>query len=66
VTVRVLEVKLDRKQIALTMRSERAPGTGAKPPVAAGGGGRAPNASPDKPSSPFNNPFGALKGKSRG
>jgi len=64
VNVRVLEVKLDRKQIALTLRSERAPGPTAKPPVASGGGGRAPKGSPDKPSSPFNNPFGALKGKS--
>ncbi len=67
VTVRVLEVKLDRKQIALSMKSER---DGARPPVGApaGGGGPrpardrgAPTAAPAPPRAPapFNNPFAA-------
>src|SRR6185369_4539630 len=68
VSVRVLEVKLDRRQIALSMRSERAPDASPKPPIPArssgrGVGGATPKASPPKPSAPFNNPFGRLKGK---
>jgi uncharacterized protein len=65
VTVRVLEVKLDRKQIALSMKSER----GAEQPVsttAMGGGGPrpprdrgAPAPTPPKAAAPFNNPFAA-------
>ena len=64
VSVRVLEVKLDKKQIALTMKSERA----AERPAAASAGqpsaGRAAKSSggpppPSKPATPFNNPFAA-------
>ncbi len=54
VTIRILEIKMDRRQIALTMRSER--------PANAGRPGNAA-AQSSKPSSPFNNPFGGLKGK---
>jgi uncharacterized protein len=64
VTVRVLEVKLDKKQIALTMKAERSaeqaprPSSppGGRPP--AGGGDRRPPP-PSKPATPFNNPFAA-------
>jgi protein Tex len=74
VTVRVLEVKLDKKQIALTMKSERsaeqparpAPPAGGRPP---GNQGRPPAREPAtadrrpppaaKPATPFNNPFAA-------
>ena len=64
VTVRVLEVKLDRKQIALTMKTERAASTAARP---SGGerprsNERAPRpapAAPPKAPAPFNNPFAA-------
>jgi uncharacterized protein len=73
VTVRVLEVKLDKKQIALTMKSERgaegAAGTSASPNAARPAGGpsgprprgsdRPPPPAPSKPSVPFNNPFAA-------
>ncbi len=70
VTVRVLEVKLDKKQIALTMKSERGserpapsqpmandrrPGPGDRRPAA---NDRAPAAAP-KAAAPFNNPFAA-------
>jgi uncharacterized protein len=63
VTVRVLEVKLDKKQIALTMKAERAerpaqaPSSprGAQAPRDRGG----PSAPPPRPSTPFNNPFAA-------
>jgi protein Tex len=74
VSVRVLEVKLDKQQIALSMRSgsnadvargprpdsqdRRGPGPGKGP--------RGPAAPPPQPNRPFNNPFaslGKLKGK---
>jgi protein Tex len=67
VSVRVLEVKLDKKQIALTMKAERsaatAPTSGPRPPA-----GRPPVAEPNrqpppKPATPFNNPFAALAKK---
>ena len=73
VTVRVLEVKLDKKQIALTMKAERterpaqAPSSPRRSPGPARRGGRpAPprdrggsaRAAP-RPSTPFNNPFAA-------
>jgi uncharacterized protein len=63
VTVRVLEVKLDRKQIALTMKSGRA--SSATAPRLSGDalprtGDRAPRpAPPPKAAAPFNNPFAA-------
>ncbi|HEY2902766.1 MAG TPA: Tex family protein [Polyangia bacterium] len=72
VTVRVLEVKLDRKQIALTMKAERAASAPTEkreaPPSRSGfqsrGGGASPPPaapfSPPPPKSPFNNPFAAL------
>jgi uncharacterized protein len=73
--VRVLEVKLDKKQIALTMRSERGAERSAGAPARAERdergaprqprppGGR-PGAGdrrppPSKPAAPFNNPFAA-------
>jgi uncharacterized protein len=65
VTVRVLEVKLDKKQIALTMKAERTERTAAGPSPPRGppptpprdrGG---PSAPPPRPSTPFNNPFAA-------
>src|SRR3954469_25374980 len=67
VTVRVLEVKLDRKQIALTMKTERAPSASAPrpsgdehPPARNRGPGPAPSGPPaHKPAAPFNNPFAA-------
>ena len=68
VTVRVLEIKLDKKQIALTMKSERSAESHPKPPA----GPRPPSGSrpnndrddrrpppPQKPAAPFNNPFAA-------
>ncbi len=65
VTVRVLEVKLDKKQIALTMKSERTPSTSAPRPSdneRPRNGDRAsrpaPSAPPKAPA-PFNNPFAA-------
>jgi uncharacterized protein len=66
VTVRVLEVKLDKKQIALTMKSER-PATAAPPerrdaPPPRDRGRAAPPAPPPRPSAPFNNPFAAAFG----
>jgi len=76
VTVRVLEVKLDKQQIALTMKSERPAQTGAAPRAERsggdGGGGPAHGGRPrgdareparsggPKPATPFNNPFAAL------
>jgi hypothetical protein len=72
VTVRVLEVKLDKKQIALTMKSERGAERGRAPTKEGGAGARAvggagkptaadaPRAAPSGPKTPFNNPFGAL------
>ena len=65
VTVRVLEVKLDKKQIALTMKSERAPSTSAPRPSGderPRNGERAPRPAPSPPPkapAPFNNPFAA-------
>jgi protein Tex len=68
VTVRVLEVKLDKKQIALTMKSERpaeAPAAGPAPiararPAGGDRGDRRPAPGPaPKPATPFNNPFAA-------
>jgi uncharacterized protein len=74
VTVRVLEVKLDKKQIALTMKAERGQPSAARPPERGpqrppeprdrGGrpGGGAPGRPPAPPpaKTPFNNPFAAL------
>ncbi len=66
VTVRVLEIKLDKKQIALTMKSER--GAASERPAAAPGGqpsagrdAKGPGGPPPpaKPATPFNNPFAA-------
>ena len=70
VTVRVLEVKLDKKQIALTMKSQSERGAASERPATAPGGqpsaGRAgkgpggpPPPPPSKPATPFNNPFAA-------
>jgi uncharacterized protein len=64
VTVRVLEVKLDKKQIALTMKAERAaqgPSAprGPAPQRDRGGDRGRPSAPPPRPSTPFNNPFAA-------
>lgn len=67
VSVRVLEVKLDKKQIALTMKAERPAHTGAPPPRTNDGPrDRRPGGPPNKPSAPppranvpFNNPFAA-------
>jgi uncharacterized protein len=56
VTVRVLEIKLDKKQIALTMKSQSERGAASERPAAAPGGH--PSAGP-KPATPFNNPFAA-------
>jgi uncharacterized protein len=78
VTVRVLEVKLDRKQIALTMKSERgaarsrpAASTSPRPDGGGGGGNRGGQRPPaagggggGQPRTPFNNPFASL-GKPR-
>jgi uncharacterized protein len=66
VTVRILEVKLDRRQIALTMRSERQANAAPQPASAARPSKRDAGAKPSKPSAPFNNPFGGLKGKLSG
>jgi len=63
VSVRVLEVKLDRRQIALTMRSERSANTGPSPASPRRAEKRADAPQPPTPSAPFNNPFGGLKGK---
>ena len=76
VTVRVLEVKREKNQIALTMKAERPQGASAGAPRAAadapankgpssgGGGGktRFEKPAPAKPAAPapFNNPFAAL------
>jgi transcriptional accessory protein Tex/SPT6 len=70
--VRVLEVKLDRKQIALTMKTERAqsasaprPSNDERPRSSDRGPRPAPSAPPAKPA-PFNNPFAAaLANKSK-
>jgi uncharacterized protein len=66
VTVRVLEVKLDKKQIALTMKAERAerperPAQAPSPPrgPAAPRDRGQPSAPPPRPNTPFNNPFAA-------
>jgi protein Tex len=75
VTVRVLEIKLDKRQIALTMKSERAaqaapprPDT-ARPPTGSPpsrGRREAPAPQPPpRPQTPFNNPFAALGDKLR-
>ena len=63
VSVRVLEVKLDRRQIALTMRSERPVKSTLHGPSPVRSGGPKPGAAPPKTAAPFNNPFGGLKGK---
>jgi protein Tex len=81
VTVRVLEVKLDKQQIALTMKTERQAErpaqVAAAPRSGAGGGGPAQGGRPrgdareptrpggSKPATPFNNPFAALANKQR-
>jgi uncharacterized protein len=69
VSVRVLEVKLDKKQIALTMKAERsAEAQAARPPAGdrrpTGDRRPAPPAkpAPPKPATPFNNPFAAALG----
>lgn len=64
VTVRVLEVRLDRKQIALTMRSGEARPSAQTSGPRPSPSPRAPSASPP-PNRPFNNPFADL-GKLRG
>jgi hypothetical protein len=66
----VLEVKLDKKQIALTMKSERPAYTGAPQQRPNDGPrDRRPSGPPNKPSAPppranvpFNNPFAAALG----
>ena len=76
VTVRVLEVKREKNQIALTMKAERPQSAAAgaphaseapanRPPAGGGGGGgkaRFEKPAPAKPAAPapFNNPFAAL------
>jgi uncharacterized protein len=76
VSVRVLEVKLDKKQIALTMKSQSQSGSDARGERSAGGArppddGRrplrdrgAPPPPPPKPT-PFNNPFAALANRGK-
>jgi len=60
VTVRVLEVKLDKKQIALTMKAERTERQAPSPPRGPSTPReRGPAAPPPRPSTPFNNPFAA-------
>jgi hypothetical protein len=74
VSVRVLDVKLDKQQIALSMKSgsagdvSRGPRPAEQGPRSGGPnrGPRPPSAPPPQPSRPFNNPFaglGKLKGK---
>ena len=74
VSVRVLDVKLDKQQIALSMKSgstgdvARGPRPAEQAPRGGGPnrGPRPPSAPPSQPSRPFNNPFaglGKLKGK---
>jgi uncharacterized protein len=71
VTVRVLDVKLDKKQIALTMKSQSERGA-ERPTAGSPGAARAPGGPggprgpgpkgappPAKPATPFNNPFAA-------
>jgi uncharacterized protein len=72
VSVRVLDVKLDKQQIALSMRSGSSSDVSRGPRPAEqdrrGGqnrGPRPPAAPPPQPKSPFNNPFAGL-GKLRG
>jgi uncharacterized protein len=74
VSVRVLDVKLDKQQIALSMKSGSNADVSRGPRPAEqdrrGGGGpnknpRGPAAPPPQPSKPFNNPFAGL-GKLRG
>ena len=67
VSVRVLDVKLDKQQIALSMRSGSASDVARAPhpagPDHRGGGqnrGPRPPAAPPPPSRPFNNPFAGL------
>ncbi len=60
VTVRVLEVKLDKKQIALTMKAERVERTAQAPSPPRGPSAprdRGGLAATPRPSTPFNNPF---------
>jgi uncharacterized protein len=63
VSVRVLEVKLDKKQIALTMKAERSTERPAPSPSSPRGPApqrdRGPSAPPPRPNTPFNNPFAA-------
>jgi uncharacterized protein len=74
VSVRVLDVKLDKQQIALSMRSGSSNDVSRGPRPADQdrrggspnrGGPRPPMAPPPQPKSPFNNPFAGL-GKLRG
>jgi hypothetical protein len=70
VSVRVLEVKLDKQQIALSMRSGSNADVvrGPRPsgsdrndrPGGPGKGPRGPSAPAPQPSRPFNNPFAGL------
>jgi hypothetical protein len=69
--VRVLEVKLDKKQIALSMKSERPAFTGGAPTGQRttdqnrdrrGGSAPPPKAPPPRQNVPFNNPFAAALG----
>ena len=67
VTVRVLEVNLDKKQIALTMKTRargenvrpRRPGVNLPPGAIAARAGKTAPPPPPKPATPFNNPFAA-------
>jgi uncharacterized protein len=68
VSARVMEVKLDKQQIALSLRSDSAGDVtrGPRPEQDRRGGGpnrnqRGPSAPPPQPSRPFNNPFAGLK-----
>jgi uncharacterized protein len=68
VSARVLEVKLDKQQIALSLRTDSAGDVarGPRPEQDRRGGGpnrnqRGPSAPPPQPSRPFNNPFAGLK-----
>jgi uncharacterized protein len=65
VSVRVLEVKLDKQQIALSLKSGSNADVvrGPRPPQERGGGGKGPRPSappPQQQQRPFNNPFAGL------
>ncbi|MDZ4694245.1 MAG: Tex family protein [Deltaproteobacteria bacterium] len=72
VTVRVIEIKLDRKQIALSMKAERSAsesqprqGNTAQSPGGQRDNRPAVRPSAPTPAAPFNNPFAALGQKNR-